>query len=331
MSRPNQDTDKRVAERIRDTSTATYVFAPPSTEWRHSDDCLKQRDRIAELEEKVTLLKRIEQSMIRYCKDHKYKIAELKRQLEATEKNEEILAEHNNRVRPYLMHRDGCVWAGPAGPYDCTCGLRKALQGEKEMNDLIKRLRRAAGLYDYEERPIINEAADHIEELEARLDQQKDEYEGLIDVAESNYKKLEAKLDAYCKASVMKVDYDKLKKQLENYTKNWNCECGGWSEPEMKNCQFCGGLRKDTWYAKRITELEAQLDAVRDAPVTIKINADGQAWLVFNAGSGAHAMVNLNNIVSEMPQVGINRGICIDALSAALICIDALSAALQGE
>jgi hypothetical protein len=127
------------------------------------------------------------------------------------------------------------------------------------MSDLIKRLRRAAGLYDYEERPIINEAADLIEELEARLDQQKDEYEGLIDVAEANYKKLENQLNA-----------------------------------------------------------EERLDAVRDAPVTIKINADGQAWIVFNAGSGAHAMVNLNNIVSEMPQVGINRGICIDALSAAL-------------
>jgi hypothetical protein len=68
----------------------------------------------------------------------------------------------------------------------------------------------------------------------------------------------------------------------------------------------------------RIAELEAQLDAVRTAPVTIKINADGQAWLVFNAGSGRRAMVNLNNIVCEMPLVGINRGICIDALSAAL-------------
>jgi hypothetical protein len=55
---------------------------------------------------------------------------------------------------------------------------------------------------------------------------------------------------------------EELEKQLENYTKNWNCECGGWSEPEMKHCQFCGGLRKDTWYAKRIEELEAK-DAVR--------------------------------------------------------------------
>ena len=35
-----------------------------------------------------------------------------------------------------------------------------------------------------------------IRELEAQLDTQKDEYEGLIDVAESNYKKLEAQLEA---------------------------------------------------------------------------------------------------------------------------------------
>jgi hypothetical protein len=34
----------------------------------------------------------------------------------------------------------------------------------------------------------------HIEELEAQLDRQKDEYEGLLDVAESNYKKLEEQL-----------------------------------------------------------------------------------------------------------------------------------------
>jgi hypothetical protein len=38
------------------------------------------------------------------------------------------------------------------------------------------------------------EVAEKMVELEAQLDQQKDEYEGLLDVAESNYKKLEAQL-----------------------------------------------------------------------------------------------------------------------------------------
>jgi hypothetical protein len=57
-----------------------------------------------------------------------------------------------------------------------------------------------------------------------------------------------------------------LKAQLENYQKNWHCACGGWSEPEMKHCQFCGGLRKDTWYATKIKELEAQLEQARGLP-----------------------------------------------------------------
>lgn len=34
-------------------------------------------------------------------------------------------------VRPYLMHRDGCVWDVQDDPYGCTCGLRKALEGDE--------------------------------------------------------------------------------------------------------------------------------------------------------------------------------------------------------
>ena len=51
MSRPNQDTDKRVAERIRNTST-------PSTE---------QRDRITELEKKLDAVRGLKGFSVPYA------------------------------------------------------------------------------------------------------------------------------------------------------------------------------------------------------------------------------------------------------------------------
>ena len=53
-------------------------------------------------------------------------------------------------------------------------------------------------------------------------------------------------------------------------------------------------------------------------PIRIKVNKDGQVWIVFNADEGRGAMLNLNNIVLGMQDGGINRGICIDAIAAAL-------------
>lgn len=56
--------------------------------------------------------------------------------------------------------------------------------------------------------------------------------------------------------------------------------------------------------------------------ITIQVNKDGQVWVLFDAtlaGTKGHrqAMLNLNNIVLAMDQRGINRGICMDAISIA--------------
>jgi hypothetical protein len=51
--------------------------------------------------------------------------------------------------------------------------------------------------------------------------------------------------------------------------------------------------------------------------IKIKVDPDGQVWIHFDAGGGRQGLLNLNNIVLEMNQAGINRGICLDALSKA--------------
>jgi hypothetical protein len=53
-------------------------------------------------------------------------------------------------------------------------------------------------------------------------------------------------------------------------------------------------------------------------PINIQVNKDDQVWITFDAGDGRQALVNLNNIVLAMPQVGINRAICLDAIRKAL-------------
>ena len=78
------------------------------------------------------------------------------------------------------------------------------------------------------------------------------------------------------------------------------------------------------WYPEvlklrgRIKELEAKLEKIAELPIKIQANADGQVWIAFDAGKGRQAMVSLNNIVLEMNKKGINRDICMDALSAIL-------------
>ena len=70
--------------------------------------------------------------------------------------------------------------------------------------------------------------------------------------------------------------------------------------------------------ADTIKTLEAKLEKIAELPIKIQANADGQVWIAFDAGKGRQAMVSLNNIVLEMNKKGINRDICMDALSAIL-------------
>ena len=108
------------------------------------------------------------------------------------------------------------------------------------------------------------EARHRYEAAEAQLDNRQKEH----DLARNNWMKMyedvKAQLDDRdmlyeAGITAARKEIEGLQAQLANYQKNWHCKCGGWSEPEMKHCQFCGGLRKDTWYAKRIEDLQAQL------------------------------------------------------------------------
>jgi len=94
-----------------------------------------------------------------------------------------------------------------------------------------------------------------IRELEAQLDTQKDEYEGLIDVAESNYKKLEAQLadrDMLYEAGITaaREEIAKLQAQLESKLEavrkeldadHDGCTCGwcGVVDEGTENCLWC--------------------------------------------------------------------------------------------
>ena len=64
-------------------------------------------------------------------------------------------------------------------------------------------------------------------------------------------------------------------------------------------------------HVKRIEQLE-------DMPIKIQVGTDGQIWIDFDAGDGRQAQLNLNNIVLAKPKKGINRGIMLDAIRAAL-------------
>ena len=83
-------------------------------------------------------------------------------------------------------------------------------------------------------------------------------------------------------------------------------------EIERLECSLLISRKKHELAIEHIAELQA----VVDAAVTIRKKADGQAWIMFDAGNGRSAMLNLNNIVLAMRKDGINRGICLDALAA---------------
>ena len=60
--------------------------------------------------------------------------------------------------------------------------------------EIISELREKAGYGEVYRNQLMKDAADRLEAAEQQLSDQKDEYEGLIDVAEINYKELEAEL-----------------------------------------------------------------------------------------------------------------------------------------
>ena len=58
----------------------------------------------------------------------------------------------------------------------------------------------------------------------------------------------------------------------------------------------------------------AEIQRLQEKPISIKVEANGQVWITFDAGEGRQAMLNLNNIVLAKPAKGINRGIMLDTL-----------------
>ena len=61
-----------------------------------------------------------------------------------------------------------------------------------------------------------------------------------------------------------------------------------------------------------------RIEQLEDMPIKIQVGTDGQIWIDFDAGDGRQAQLNLNNIVLAKPKKGINRGIMLDAIRAAL-------------
>ena len=64
-------------------------------------------------------------------------------------------------------------------------------------------------------------------------------------------------------------------------------------------------------------ELQAQVKELEAAPIKINVKSN-DVWITFDAGEGRQAMLCLNNIVKDMHKEGISRGICLDAIRAAL-------------
>jgi len=65
------------------------------------------------------------------------------------------------------------------------------------------------------------------------------------------------------------------------------------------------------------TELQAQVKELEAAPIKINVKSR-DVWITFNAGEGRQAMLCLNNIIKDMHNEGITKGICLDAIRAAL-------------
>ena len=83
-----------------------------------------------------------------------------------------------------------------------------------------------------------------------------------------------------------------------------------------------------TVFVKRIEELRSHIprgllneldqdEELRDDPIKINVKVN-DVWITFDAGGGRQAMVCLNNIVNEMRDGGITKGICLDAIRAAM-------------
>jgi hypothetical protein len=85
---------------------------------------------------------------------------------------------------------------------------------------------------------------------------------------------------------------------------------------EIEQSAFEDGLSVGRAEAKRrIRKLAAQLE---QKPIRVSVKPDGQVWVVFNAGEGRKATLNLNNIVLAKESVGITKGIMLDAIAKAL-------------
>ena len=69
--------------------------------------------------------------------------------------------------------------------------------------------------------------------------------------------------------------------------------------------------------ARTIENLQAQVKELEAAPIKINVKSR-DVWITFNAGGGRQSMLCLNNIINHMHNEGITKGICLDAIRAAL-------------
>ena len=98
----------------------------------------------------------------------------------------------------------------------------------------------------------------------------------------------------------------------------WDCREHGsvrrTTDREWDNhrCADVADMLKD--YTK---ELQAKVEKLTAAPIKIAVKTK-DVWITFDAGEGRQSMLCLNNIVNDMHNEGITKGICRDAIKAAL-------------
>ena len=66
-----------------------------------------------------------------------------------------------------------------------------------------------------------------------------------------------------------------------------------------------------------IKKLQATITKLTAAPIKITVKSK-DVWITFDAGEGRQSMLCLNNIINDMHNEGITKGICLDAIRAAL-------------
>jgi hypothetical protein len=103
---------------------------------------------------------------------------------------------------------------------------------------------------------------------------------------------------------------------LFNHAQIMGNQCDGIKDETGENFAWQDTVTKEV-FVIGMREQQATIEELRDAPIKINVKLN-DVWITFDAGGGRQAMVCLNNIVNEMRNGGITKGICLDAIRAAL-------------